>query len=84
MYHWEFEEPATGQAASLPGGVLSLLEEFLDAMCFDPWEYRLKPGEFVNKIKNLRHLPFGDWGLVSVMIYEPDLLVLVVQVNWAG
>jgi hypothetical protein len=53
-------------------------------MCFDPWEYRLEPGEVVEKIKNVRHLPFGDWGLVSVVIYEPDLLLLAVRVNWAG
>jgi hypothetical protein len=54
-------------------------------LCFDPWEYAREPGEVVDRAKNLRRdLPFGDWGLVSVLIYEPDELVLVVEVNWAG
>ena len=65
MYHWEFEEPATSQAADLPGGVLALLEEFLTAMCFDPWEYRREPGEVVEKkrICGICRSATGGWSL---------------------
>jgi hypothetical protein len=47
----------------------------------DPADYQRRPGE---PERPLRTLPFGQAGLVTFLVYEPDDLVLVTRVIWAG
>jgi hypothetical protein len=55
----------------------------MDAVVFDPMDYARTPNEPVGK--NVRHLALpGGRGQVSILIYEPDLLVLVLRVTWLG
>jgi hypothetical protein len=52
----------------------------------DPLQYQRPPGELVHRLKPLRTLPFGrhNEGLVTFLVYPPDDLVLVVQIQWLG
>lgn len=53
------------------------------AVVFDPLEYGRTPGEPVGK--PVRMLPFdAGRGLVTIQVYEPDRLVLVLRVQWSG
>jgi hypothetical protein len=55
----------------------------VDAVVFDPMDYAHTPTEPVGK--NVRRLALpGGRGQVSILIYEPDLLVLVLRVSWLG
>lgn len=46
-------------------------------------DYARSPTEPIGK--NVRHLALpGGRGQVSILIYEPDLLVLVLRVTWLG
>ncbi|HET9894869.1 MAG TPA: hypothetical protein VFQ44_08030 [Streptosporangiaceae bacterium] len=49
----------------------------------DPMEYHRYPGE---PDKSMRSLAFGphDEGLVTFLVYPPDELVLVAQIQWLG
>jgi hypothetical protein len=49
----------------------------------DPMDFFRYPGE---PDKPMRSLPFGshDEGLVTFLVYPPDDLVLVVQIQWLG
>jgi hypothetical protein len=62
---------------------VAALEAVMDAVVFDPMHYARTPTEPV--AKNMRHLALpGGRGQVSILIYEPDLLVLVLRVSWLG
>ncbi|HMG65995.1 MAG TPA: hypothetical protein VK599_23860 [Streptosporangiaceae bacterium] len=82
MFRWELEDLAVGQLAGLPRQVRLALADFMDAVVIvDPAEYQRRPGE---PERPLRTLPFGQAGLVTFLVYEPDDLVLVTRVIWAG
>lgn len=82
MFTWEFNTPdLEREALELPAEGWAALREFMDALVFNPHEFQRRPGELAGP---LRTMPFGDLGLVSVHIYEPDRLVLIVQVQWLG
>ncbi len=56
------------------------LSDFMDAVVIvDPAEYQRRPEE---PARPLRTLPFGQAGLVTFLVYEPDELVLVTRVIW--
>jgi hypothetical protein len=84
MYRWELDGPARLEAESLPPHVRQALEAFMEAaVIVDPAEYQRYPGE---PDKPMRSLHFGphDEGLVTFLVYPPDDLVLVVQIQWLG
>ncbi len=84
MYRWELDHPADIQLSEMPAHVQPALSDFMDAVVLvDPMEYRREPGE---PDKPLRTLSFGpdDNGLVTFLVYAPDDLVLVVNVQWLG
>jgi hypothetical protein len=82
VFRWELEDLAVGQLASLPPQVQLALADFMDAVVIvDPAEYQRRPGE---PERPLRTLPFGQAGLVTFLVYEPDDLVLVTRVIWTG
>lgn len=58
------------------------LSDFMDVVVIiDPAGYQRRPEE---PERPLRTLPFGQAGLVTFLVYEPDDLVLVTRVIWAG
>ena len=66
----------------MPPQVQLALSDFVDAVVIvDPAEYQRRPGE---PGRPLRTLPFGQAGLVTFLVYEPDDLVLVTRVIWTG
>jgi hypothetical protein len=82
VFRWELEDLAVGQLAGLPRQVQLALADFMDAVVIvDPAEYQRRPGE---PERPLRTLPFGQAGLVTFLVYEPDDLVLVTRVIWTG
>jgi hypothetical protein len=84
MYRWEFDGPARLEAEGLPPHVRRELTAFMEAVVIvDPVDYRRYPSE---QDKPMRSLHFGlrDEGLVTFLIYPPDDLVLVVQIQWLG
>jgi hypothetical protein len=53
----------------------------MEAIVFDPMEYQRTPDEPVGK--PVRKVPFwAGRGQVTVLIWEPDLIVLVLKVQW--
>ncbi len=82
MYRWELEDLAREQLAGMPPPVQLALSDFMDAVVIvDPAEYQRRPDE---QERPLRTLPFGQAGLVTFLVYEPDELVLVTRVIWTG
>ena len=84
MYHWEADDVAGLQLASLPDQVRRELATFMDAVVIvDPMEYQRSPG---GPSKPLRTLYFGPHseGLVTFLVYPPDDLVLVTRIQWLG
>jgi hypothetical protein len=82
LFRWELEDLAREQLAGMPAQVQRALSDFMDAVVIvDPAEYQRRPGE---PERPLRTLPFGQAGLVTFLVYEPDELVLVTRVIWAG
>lgn len=82
MFRWELEDLAREQLAGMPPQVQLALSDFMDAVVIaDPAEYQRRPGE---PERTLRTLPFGQVGLVTFLVYEPDDLVLVTRVIWTG
>ncbi len=84
MYHWEVDDFAGLQLASLPDQVRRELGTFMDAVVIvDPMEYQRSPGE---PRRPLRTLYFGvqNEGLVTFLVYPPDDLVLVTRIQWLG
>ena len=82
MFRWELEDLAVGQLAGLPPQVQLALADLMDAVVIvDPAEYQRRPGE---PERPLRTLPFGQAGLVTFLVYEPDDLVLVTRVIWTA
>jgi hypothetical protein len=80
LFRWEMEDLARDQLAGMPSGVQLMLADFMDAVVtVDPAEYQRRPGE---PARPLRTLPFGQAGLVTFLVYEPDDLVLVTRVIW--
>ena len=82
MFRWELDDLAREQLSGLPPQVQLALSDLMDAVVIvDPAEYQRRPGE---PQRPLRTLPFGQAGLVTFLVYEPDDLVLVTRVIWAG
>ena len=82
MFRWELEDLAREQLAGMPAPVQLALSDFMDAVVIvDPAEYQRLPDE---PERPLRTLPFGEAGLVTFLVYEPDDLVLVTRVIWTG
>jgi hypothetical protein len=82
VFTWEFNTPELErEALELPAEGQAALRELMDALVFDPHEFQRRPGEPTGP---LRTMSFGDLGLVSVHIYDPDRLVLIVQIQWLG
>jgi hypothetical protein len=82
LFRWELEDLAREQLAGMPAQVQRALSDFMDAVVIvDPAEYQRRPGE---PERPLRTLPFGQAGLVTFLVYEPNELVLVTRVIWAG
>jgi hypothetical protein len=82
LFRWELEDSAREQLAGMPHRVQLVLSDFMDAVVIvDPTGYRRRP---VEPERPLRTLPFGQAGLVTFLVYEPDDLVLVTRVIWAG
>jgi len=82
VFRWELEDLAAGQLAGLLPQVQLAFSELMDAVVIvDPAEYQRRPGE---PERSLRTLPFGQAGLVTFLVYEPDDLVLVTRVIWTG
>lgn len=82
MFRWELEDLAREQLAGMPRRVQLALSDFMDAVVIvDPAEYQRRPEE---PARPLRTLPFGQAGLVTFLVYEPDELVLVTRVIWIG
>ena len=82
MFRWELEDLAREQLAGMPPRVQVALSDFMDAVVIvDPTEYQRRPDE---PERPLRTLPFGEAGLVTFLVYEPDDLVLVTRVIWTG
>jgi hypothetical protein len=82
VFRWELEDLAAGQLAGMPLQAQVALSDFMDAVVIvDPAEYQRRPGE---PERPLRTLPFGQAGLVTFLVYEPDDLVLVTRVIWTG
>ena len=82
MFRWELEDLAREQLAGMPLPVQLALSDFMDAVVIvDPAEYQRRPDE---PERPLRTLPFGEVGLVTFLVYEPDDLVLVTRVIWTG
>jgi hypothetical protein len=82
LFRWELEDLAREQLAGMPSRVQLALADFMDAVVIvDPAEYQRRPEE---PERPLRTLPFGQAGLVTFLVYEPDELVLVTRVIWTG
>jgi hypothetical protein len=82
LFRWELEDLARDQLAGMPVQAQLALADFMDAVVIvDPAEYQRRPGE---PERPLRILPFGQAGLVTFLVYEPDDLVLVTRVIWMG
>jgi hypothetical protein len=82
LFRWELEDLAREQLAGMPPAVQLALSDFMDAVVIvDPAEYQRRPDE---PERPLRTLPFGQAGLVTFLVYEPDDLVLVTRVIWIG
>lgn len=84
MYTWEFNTAADELAAILlPVDAQTALSSFMDALVFDPYDYARTADEPAGR--QVRFLAFGGGhGSVAVHIYDPDQLVLIVQVQWFG
>jgi hypothetical protein len=82
LFRWELEDLAREQLAGMPLWMQLALSDFMDAVVMvDPAEYQRRPDE---PERPLRTLPFGQAGLVTFLVYEPDDLVLVTRVIWTG
>jgi hypothetical protein len=82
LFRWGLEGLARDQLAGMPQQLQVALSDFMDAaVIVDPAEYQRRPGE---PERPLRTLPFGQAGLVTFLVYEPDDLVLVTRVIWTG
>ena len=87
MYRWDFDDPARQHFAGLsPAGQEELAAFMNAAVLVDPIDYQRHPGEPAEPAKLLRTLHFGRHheGLVTFLVYPPDDLVLVVQIQWLG
>jgi hypothetical protein len=87
MYRWELDGSAQPTFEALSPSVRAGLASFMDAVVIaDPVEYQRHPSEPAEPAKLLRTLHFGQHheGLVTFLVYPPDDLVLVVQIQWLG
>lgn len=75
---------AQQEFADLPLAARASLAAFMDAVVIvDPVRYRRRRGEREDVSMPLRLLHSGpDGGLVTVLVYPPDDLVLVVKIQW--
>ena len=83
MYHWEADDVAGLQLASLPDQVRRELATFMDAVAIvDPMEYQRSPSEPRKPLRTLHFGPHSE-GLVTFLVYPPDDLVLVTRIPMA-
>jgi hypothetical protein len=87
MYRWELDSSAQPAFEALSPAMRARLASFMDAVVIvDPIGYQHHLGEPADPAKLLRTLHFGQHhaGLVTFLVYPPDDLVLVVQIQWLG
>jgi hypothetical protein len=87
MYRWELDGSAQPAFEALSPALRAQLTSFMDAVVIvDPIDYQHHPGEPADPVRLLRTLHFGQHhsGLVTFLVYPPDDLVLVVQIQWLG
>jgi hypothetical protein len=87
VYRWELDGPAEQEFADLPPTARASLAAFMDAVVIvDPAQYQRRRDERDDVSMPLRSLHFGrdGRGLVALLVYAPDDLVLVVKIQWLG
>jgi hypothetical protein len=87
VYRWELDGPAEQEFANLGRPAQAALTAFLDAVVIvDPLQYQRRLDEPNDPPTPLRSLHFGQHseGLVTLLVYPPDELVLVVRIQWLG
>ena len=87
MYRWELDGSAEQEFANLGRAPQMALVAFSDAVVIvDPVQYQRRPDEPADPSAPLRSLHFGQnhEGFVTLLIYPPDDLVLVVRIQWPG
>jgi hypothetical protein len=87
VYRWEVDGPAQREFAALSPVAQAALAEFMDAaVIVDPMQYQRRHDERHDPPAPLRMLHFGPHheGLVTFLVYSPDDLVLVVEIQWLG
>jgi hypothetical protein len=84
LYHWEADDVAGLQLASLPDQVSRELATFTGAVVIvNPMQYQRSPGEPRKPLRTLYFGPHSE-GLVTFLVYPPDDLVLVTRIQWLG
>jgi hypothetical protein len=85
VYRWELDNPALYEFAALGQQTRAELARFLDALVIaDPAAYQRRHDEGANQPVRMLHFGPDHEGLVTLLIYPPDQLVLVVRVQWLG
>jgi hypothetical protein len=85
MYRWELDGPALHEFAALRQPVRAELARFLDAVVIaDPAGYQSHTSETDDRPLRMLHFGPHDEGLVTILIYPPDQLVLVIRIQWLG
>lgn len=71
---------AQDQIAALPADAMRYLAEALDLIEMDPWAGGpQRPGD---PDGNMRTMSFGERGLVTYLVLEPQREVYIVRVHW--
>jgi hypothetical protein len=84
LYHWELDDIADQQLASLPNHVRRELATFMDAaVLVDPKEYQRASDEADKPLRTRYFGPHNE-GLVTFLVYPPDDLVLITRIQWLG
>lgn len=71
---------AQDQIAALPGDAMQYLAEAFDLIELEPWAGG--PQNPSNPKGNMRLMPFGEHGLVTYLVLEPQHEVYIVRVQW--
>jgi hypothetical protein len=85
VYRWELDGPALHEFAALGQQARTELARFLDALVIaDPTAYQHRPDEQPDRPMRMLHFGPHHEGLVTLLIYPPGQLVLVVRIQWLG
>lgn len=83
MYTVDFSDTAIEQLLAIPYEASIAVGDVLAEVSLNPWGLGLAVNEPLDRSKPHRCAPF-DGGLVWYLIYEPDELVWVTEVQWLG